>query len=168
MKKIPGPVIEFKRMCPTIVSAGHDGFSPLRAYPFDEIYVFAQRGSHRVDDRVTILAPYGEFITISNNLRLDLEVVVHRGGCMWHDRTRDLIKSGQKNWLSVFGFSDTDPRKIDPITTQILVSLPGSPSIESVYDLFPSEEWKKIKNNHIRDRPWFIDSNMCFTDNARL
>lgn len=65
-EKISGPIVEFKSISPTIISAGHDGLCPFRAYPFDEIYVIATRGSCRNDDCVTIIAPYGQFITISN------------------------------------------------------------------------------------------------------
>lgn len=75
---------------------------------------------------------------------------------MWHDKVRDLNLSKQDKWLSILGFTDSDPREIDYKKSSIFVSLPGNPSFKRIHDLLPSAEWRKVKDYHTRDRPWFI------------
>lgn len=140
---------------PQLVSAGHDGLCPYEQRPYDEVYVIAYRDSPSLEEQyVEFYLPHDETLTIYNHRDMNPRVRVHRSGFLWHDRVREIAKAPGMNWLSVYGFTIVDPRKMKQPPSELFAILPGSPMKESFIELLASSKWREIRDLHTKDREW--------------
>lgn len=137
------------------ISIGHDGFFPYEAHPLDEIFIFAYRcGKASHEQFVEIFLPIGMVITIENSYSFDA-VRVHKSGFLWHDRTREIKQPiTDEKWLSAYGFTVADPRKVKPTHPKVFAALSGKPEENNFRELFYSKEWKQTMRNHTQHRDW--------------
>lgn len=148
-------IIEFLESAPALVSAGHDGLYPYEAHPYDEIYVIALRESASLEDQsVELWLPHKKSVTIANARGAAPEVRVHRSGFMWHDRVREIPQVSDSKWLSIYGFTVEDPRKLGDPVKKLFAVLPGLPMQQSFEELLISERWRQTRDWHTRDREW--------------
>jgi hypothetical protein len=156
--EVNGPIIEFLDNPPALVSAGHDGLFPYEFHPFDELYVFAYRWSNEPREQsVEIWLPYNRTIEFHNSEGLKESVRVHKSGFLWHGRTREIQSSSSDNWLSEFGFSSIDPRRVAINPNPIFAVLPGSPMQDNLLELLQSTAWRDARDFHSRNRDWMLN-----------